>query len=69
MSNLGRRYNTNCISLILIGPRREETCLRGFANNTGADQPAHQRSLISAFVIHFLVSIIYKLAADGISIF
>ena len=21
------------------GPRREKTCLRGFANNTGADQP------------------------------
>ena len=36
-----------------IGPRREKTCLRGLANNTGADQPAHPRSLISAFVIHF----------------
>ena len=37
----------------LFGPRREKTCLRGFANNTGADQPAHTRSLISAFVIRF----------------
>ena len=27
-----------------IGPRREKTCLRGFANNTGADQPAHPQS-------------------------
>ena len=36
------------------GPRREKTCLRGFANNTGADQPARPRSLISAFVIRFL---------------
>ena len=36
---------------IIIGPRREKTCLRGFANNTGADQPAHPRNLISAFVI------------------
>ena len=26
---------------MLFGPRREKTCLRGFANNTGADQPAH----------------------------
>ena len=26
----------------------------GFANNTGADQPAHPRSLISAFVIRVL---------------
>ena len=35
------------------GPQREKTCLRGFANNKGADQPVHTRSLISAFVIHF----------------
>ena len=39
------------------GPQQEKTCLQGFANNTGADQPAHPRSLISAFVIRFLVSI------------
>ena len=25
----------------------------GFANNTGADQPAHLRSLINTFVIAF----------------
>ena len=36
---------------LINGPRREKTCLRGFSNNTGADQPAHPRSLISAFVI------------------
>ena len=35
------------------GPRREKTSLRGLVNNTGADQPEHPRSLISAFVIHF----------------
>ena len=46
----------------LLGPRRKKTCLRGFAKNTGADQPAHPRSLISAFVIRFLESIIGKLA-------
>ena len=51
------------------GPRREKTCLRGFANNTGADQPAHPRSLISAFVIRFLESIICKLATGEISTF
>ena len=33
---------------ILYGPRREKACLWGLANNTGADQPAHPRSLISA---------------------
>ena len=50
-------------------PRREKTYLRGFANNTGADQPAHPCSLISAFVIRFLESIISRLATSGISIF
>ena len=43
----------NLMSRFIIGPRREKTCLKGFANNTGADQPAHPRSLISAFVIRF----------------
>ena len=32
---------------------REKTCIRGFANNTAADQPAHPRRLISAIVIRF----------------
>ena len=45
------------------------TCLRGFANNKGADQPAHTRSLISAFVIRFLESTIYDLATSEFSIF
>ena len=36
------------------GPRHKKTCLRRFANNKGADQPAHARSLISTFVIRFL---------------
>ena len=44
-------------------------CLQGFTNNTSSDQPAHPRSLISAFVIHFLESIICKLATGEISIF
>ena len=33
---------------------REKTCLRGFVDNKGVDQPAHPRSLISAFVIYSL---------------
>ena len=52
-----------------IGPGREKTCLQVFANNTGADQPAQMRSLISALVIRFLQSIICKLATGEISIF
>ena len=50
-------------------PQHEKTCLRGFVNNTGADQPAHLRSLISSFVIRFLERIIYNLATGEISIF
>ena len=41
----------------------------GFVNNKGADQPAHQRSLISAFVISLLESIISRLAMSVFSIF
>ena len=52
---------------IKIGPRRDKTYLRWFANNTGEDQPTHPRSLISAFVIRFLKNIICKLATGGIS--
>ena len=32
--------------------------LMPYANNKGADQPAHPRSLISTFVVRFLDSII-----------
>ena len=42
----------------LFGHRREKPCLWGFANNTGLDQPAHPHSLISAFVIRLLESIV-----------
>ena len=55
-------------SMIILASR-EKTCLRGFANNTGPDQPAHSRRLISAFVIRFLESIIRKLVTGEISIF
>ena len=56
-------------ALLIIGTRREKTCFRWFANNKGEDQPAHSRSLISAFVIRLLESIISKLAASEILIF
>ena len=51
------------------GPRREKTCLRRFANNKDADQPAHPRRLISAFVIRLLESIIAKLATSKLLTF
>ena len=41
----------------------------GSANNKGADQLVHLCSLISAFAIHLLESIILKLAQSEISLF
>ena len=38
--------------------RTMRKCVMSYANNKGADQPAHPRSLISAFVIRCLDSII-----------
>ena len=51
------------------GPRREKPCLWRIANDKGADQPAHPRSLFSAFVIRVLVSTISKLETNESSIF
>ena len=36
----------------------EKMCLMSYSNNKGADQPAHPHSLISAFVVRCLGSII-----------
>ena len=55
--------------LALFGPRWKKTCLWGFANNKGADQPVHPHSLISAFVIPLLESIISILATSESSYF
>ena len=43
----------------------ERNLSSGIANNKGTDQPAHPRSLISAFVIYLLESIISKLATNS----
>ena len=45
-------------SLYLYEPGHEKMCLMSYANNKGADQPAHPRSLISTFVVRCLDSII-----------
>ena len=54
---------------VVLGPGRKKTCLGEFANNKGADQPAHPRILINAFVIRLLESIISRLATSEISHF
>ena len=53
----------------LYGPQHQKTCLWRFANITGADQPVHPRSLISAFVINILKNSIGTLATGEIQIF
>ena len=44
--------------VVLSEPRHEKNLFMPYANNKGADQPAHPRSLISAFVVRCLDSII-----------
>ena len=47
--------------MALLSSATQKNCFRGFANNKGAGQPAHQLSLINAFVIPFLESMICQL--------
>ena len=44
-------------TLVIIESGHEKMCLISYANNKGADQPVHPRSLISGFVVHCLDSI------------
>ena len=48
----------NTMVIFIIGPRLVKTRLGEFANNTYVDQPAHVRSLITAFVVCLLLSCI-----------
>ena len=43
---------------MIYEPRHNKNCLMACANNKGADQPAHPRSLISTFIDRFLDIII-----------
>ena len=42
-------------------------CLMSYANNKGADQPAHPRSLISAFIVGCLDSVMSLVSVTKIS--
>ena len=57
------------ISYQSYGPSHAKTCLMPYANNKGADQPAHPRSLISTFVVRGLDSMICILAISKVSRF
>ena len=43
--------NVNILVTDHMGKVMQKTCLMPYANNKGADQPAHPRSLISTFVV------------------
>ena len=51
------------------GPGHAKMCLMPYANNKGADQTAHPRSLISTFVVRCLHSMICILSIFKISKF
>ena len=61
-------YPPHILYYKIKGPWREKSCLQGFANNTGEDQTANPRRLISAFDIQLLESTIRRLATGDISI-
>ena len=61
---------SSCIFITsAYGPGHAKTCLMPYANNKGADQPAHPRSLISTFVVRCLDSMICILAISKVSRF
>ena len=52
---------------VLFGLGHAKMWLMAYANNKGADQPAHPHSLISTFVVRYLDSMIYILAISNVS--
>ena len=50
-----------------VEPGHQKTCLMSYANNKGADQPAHPRSLISAFIVRCLDSVMSLVSVTKIS--
>ena len=48
-------------------PHHEKTCFLPYANNKGADQPAHSRNLISTFVVRYVDSMIPLVSISEIS--
>ena len=54
---------------LLSGPGHAKMSLMPYANNKGADQPVHLRSLISTFVVRCLDSKICILAISKVSRF
>ena len=57
-----------CFNNLLYEPRHAKTCLMPYANNKGADQPAHPRSLISAFVRSLISAFVVRCLDSRISL-
>ena len=60
-------FSLLCAVRQIYEPGHEKMCLMSYANNKGADQPAHPRSLISAFVVHCLDSVMCLVSLTKIS--
>ena len=54
---------------VIFEYQRKKIVFGGLQDNNGTDQPAHPCSLLIAFVIPLLESIISRLATSDISIF
>ena len=63
----GELVVTHLIQIYMYEPGHEKMCLMSYSNNKGADQPAHPRSLICAFVVRCLDSIISLDSIEEIS--
>ena len=63
--NTGILFMPYCDSIYWSG--HAKTCLMPYANNKGADQPAHSRSLISTFIVRCLDSIVYLVSISEMS--
>ena len=60
---------TSLFAHTIYWPGHAKTCLMPYANNKGADQPAHPRSLISTFIVRCVDRMIYILAISKITRF
>ena len=64
-------YNNILIRIMIFKimnePSHEKMCLMSYANNKGTDQPVHPRSLISAFVVRCLDSVMSLVSVTKIS--
>ena len=60
------KFHNILILLITVVPGHAKMCLMTYANNKGADQPAHPRSLISTFIVRCFDSMTCILALSKV---